>query len=809
MKRARGRPPKINTRNISGLRNQVKEVSKEAEHAAIPVTATEYADGDPDEILDHCWLGDEAAALAWRFGYEEADSDNESQLGEEDDEMLEEIEWDATDDELVKEELTERLCRYAAAMGGNTDDAEWLPAETDRLRKRQKKKTKKRGSYHTGPDLEAKAERTKQRYRKSINAQSKLSAFGFGAPLSLPTRSLGSNTEPAAPPLAHSCSNQQVLSPIAIDNTSGSNEHPFNAREPVFVDSDTEQDIPMEAPPVEAAGEDSLEDDPEVLWEEEADVHIGGSEEGILTDWKEVYRDITAKLDKGKRNGMGVSETNQLLIIRNFAILQLKGFGRMRASREIALQWKCGDGVHFARRVRAMVRHYQVFQELPKENRGGFRTSRSLLSNANVKARCLLWLKAQKAGEVTPHRFIDALTTEILPSCDIILDKPLSERTARRWLNKLGWRLTMLKKGVYMDGHDRPDVIEYRQNVFLPAMEAYQHRMATYNKKLERSAPVLAPGETEVIALFHDESSFHANEYKASAWSANFLPLYSSSLTRFPSRLEVGQTILQKKSRGRLIHISDFITQEGGRLVTRDSGGKIVRDARKVIFPGAQGDPWWDTAQLLVQMLAAISIFEEAHPGCVALFIFDQSSAHAALPADALKAFEMNKSNGGKQRKQQDTVIPLDNPSEVHRGKIQKMTLEDGTAKGLQLVLEERGFNVRGLRAKCAPVCPFENQGCCMARLLSQQADFQNQPSMLETMLRKAGHACLFLPKFHCELNPIEMVRDSPILSSFDWILSFYYHSIGDGVSTVTGKFKRLISRLRRRLPCATWMHAQ
>ena len=93
-----------------------------------------------------------------------------------------------------------------------------------------------------------------------------------------------------------------------------------------------------------------------------------------------------------------------------------------------------------------------------------------------------------------------------------------------------------------------------------------------------------------------------------------------------------------------------------------DEHGKIVRDARKVIFPGSNGDPWWDTDQLMVQMKSAIEIFKAAHPGCQALFIFDQSSAHASLPPDALKAFNMNKSNGGAQRKQKNTVIPQSNP---------------------------------------------------------------------------------------------------------------------------------------------------
>jgi hypothetical protein len=215
---------------------------------------------------------------------------------------------------------------------------------------------------------------------------------------------------------------------------------------------------------------------------------------------------------------------------------------------------------------------------------------------------------------------------------------------------------------------------------------------------------------------------------------------------------------LQKKGRGRLIHVSDFITEASGRLIICDPTGKILRDARKVIFPGSNGDPWWDTKQLLEQVDNAITIFEEAHPKCQALFVFDQSSAHASLGPDALKAFEMNKGDGGKQRVQRDTIIPMSNPSIAQRGNIQKMTI-NGKAKGLEQVLKERGVDTQKFRkAKCAPVCPLDSKGCCMARWLSQQDDFLNQPSMLESLIVGRGHQCIFLPKFHCELNPIEMV---------------------------------------------------
>ena len=169
-------------------------------------------------------------------------------------------------------------------------------------------------------------------------------------------------------------------------------------------------------------------------------------------------------------------------------------------------------------------------------------------------------------------------------------------------------------------------------------------------------------------------------------------------------------------------------------------------------------DAWWDHTQLLMQVDKAIEIFEEAHLNCITLFVFNKSSTHALLRHNALCAFEMNKSNVGGQRQQKDTIIPMNNPCPEFHGKAQKMTTKNGEAKGLQQTLEEHRFNVRGMWAKCRPVCPFKSESCCMAQLLSKQDDFQFQDSLLEHKVKAKGHICIFLPKFHCELNPIKMV---------------------------------------------------
>jgi hypothetical protein len=179
-----------------------------------------------------------------------------------------------------------------------------------------------------------------------------------------------------------------------------------------------------------------------------------------------------------------------------------------------------------------------------------------------------------------------------------------------------------------------------------------------------------------------------------------------------------------KKGHRQIIHVSDFVEDENGHLVIKDQDGAITKDAQCITYPSANGNTWWDLTQLLKQVKNVISIFEEPHPGCCALFIFDQSSAHTSLGPDVLCAFDMNKSNGGKQQKQKDTIIPMSNPEPYCRGLLQQMTLENGELKGLQQTLKECGFNIAGMKAKCSPVCPFENECCCMAWLLSKQEDF-------------------------------------------------------------------------------------
>ncbi|KAF9510731.1 hypothetical protein BS47DRAFT_1364327 [Hydnum rufescens UP504] len=521
----------------------------------------------------------------------------------------EDVDLDGPDDNVLEQE---DICinRELRSLSAAIDADEWLP-------KGQKWKLESQGgrpkTYIKGPDVVSKSERMQHRYKKQITTQGTLNFLAIPQACPIPPPIYVPSQSPS--PDVEINSGTRSLSPNEL----------------------AEGDMrPKQTCAIKPTVEDSrdMEDDEDKEINELMQGHALCSPLE-LPDWPYLRNEIDKVLDKEKKVcHLPYSQLNQYQLLHSFATLQIKGLGRIAASIHIALSQHKGEGAWFARRICALACHFEKYEQLPIECRGGRHKGSCHLDDEDVNRAARSWLEMQKIGSVTSSRFCRALNATIFPNLGIALKKPLSNRMAC----------------VYMDGHEREDVIHYRNDIFLPTMAKFESHMACYEgEDLKRHEPNLQPGEKRIIVQFHDESCFHANEFKSSAW------------------LKQGQSILQKKSWGCLIHVSDFINEEDGRLIQHNVHGKVIRDARK------------------------------------ALFIFDQSSAHASLRPDALRAFDMNKGNGGKQRKQKDTIIPCTNPTISMHGKPQKMTNENGEAKGLQAVLEEHGFDMKGMRAKCTP----------------------------------------------------------------------------------------------------------
>jgi hypothetical protein len=232
---------------------------------------------------------------------------------------------------------------------------------------------------------------------------------------------------------------------------------------------------------------------------------------------------------------------------------------------------------------------------------------------------------------------------------------------------------------------------------------------------------------------FHDESCFHGHDYKKSLWLAD------------------SQQKMPGKSKGRLIYDSEFMGPEGRIRVPNIDGifvpDHLDLDARQIIYPGLNGDPWWDIKQLLVQVARTLDIFEKKHPNYIAILIFDQSLAHASHGEGALNAFNMNKSPSGVDKGKikayrRDTYFPPEYIIPELRGTKQVLWQlnADGEKepKGIEQILKERGCNIPGLRFKYIKNAKYTKllkyplptkKRCCLACILSNHQDFYKEKS--------------------------------------------------------------------------------
>ncbi|UZO25046.1 uncharacterized protein OCT59_017333 [Rhizophagus irregularis] len=154
--------------------------------------------------------------------------------------------------------------------------------------------------------------------------------------------------------------------------------------------------------------------------------------------------------------------------------------------------------------------------------------------------------------------------------------------------------------------------------------------------------------------------------------------------------------------------ISEFLTEVDGRLKLKPENIEQ--------YPNVPVEAREYLEQIKIK---AIPIFEVLYPNCIGIFAFDNSSNHAIFAKDALVAKKMNLKPGERKK------------------------WPNG---GLMLECKE-----------CKEKNDDENRiNCCARRVMSLEPDFLAQKGAIAEIIEKAGHKCIFYPKFHCELNFIE-----------------------------------------------------
>lgn len=98
---------------------------------------------------------------------------------------------------------------------------------------------------------------------------------------------------------------------------------------------------------------------------------------------------------------------------------------------------------------------------MPVSNQGKHKKTIRLIDDEDIAERCHMWIRSQKG--VTPSKFKEFVEKKLLKDSGITKNKSISLVTASRWLNVLGYKFQQNRQDVYYDGHERPDVIEYRK----------------------------------------------------------------------------------------------------------------------------------------------------------------------------------------------------------------------------------------------------------------------------------------------------------------------------------------------------------
>jgi hypothetical protein len=140
----------------------------------------------------------------------------------------------------------------------------------------------------------------------------------------------------------------------------------------------------------------------------------------------------------------------------------------------LAVARRMGKGPYFACQIRQNEAYLIQYKRLPPTKAGAFRSQYSLLENNTIRQSVRVYLAIQKLGEITPKELCRHVNSVILPAMNLTgKDGSICERTAIRWLIKLGYTCKDVKKGLYHDGHERPDVIKDR-DIYVDRLFGYE-----------------------------------------------------------------------------------------------------------------------------------------------------------------------------------------------------------------------------------------------------------------------------------------------------------------------------------------------
>ena len=200
----------------------------------------------------------------------------------------------------------------------------------------------------------------------------------------------------------------------------------------------------------------------------------------------------------------------------------------------------------------------------------------------------------------------------------------ISTKTSARWMKFLGFNPKLQTTGYYTDDHNRADVTEYRDKVFLPILAEYERRMADYaGEDMETVIlPELMDGEKRVVLITHDESTFYCCEGKSIMCMEN------------------GKNKLLPKTKGTSIMASGFVCDCHGFFSDESHKSYDLFEA------GKNREGWFTNKDLVEQFDKLTPLIRRIHPESDIVIAFDNSMTHHAKVPDGLDVSKLKLSDG-------------------------------------------------------------------------------------------------------------------------------------------------------------------
>lgn len=221
-----------------------------------------------------------------------------------------------------------------------------------------------------------------------------------------------------------------------------------------------------------------------------------------------------------------------------------------------------GRGVKHARNLRKWIKNYLHGEKLPFHRYGTYHSS--ILEDEDFRRGIQLHLmEIAKKGYIRAQDIVDYVATPEVQQQLGTRACGIHVRTARRWLHKLSWRYQQKKKGMYIDGHERDDVVQYRKG-FVERWKEYEKRFVIYDRdgkviSTPTGFPVPQGIRFRLILVTHDESTFYETDRRKTQWVH-----------------EKTRAVTEKKGEGQSLMASEFLTLEWGRL---QNGNECVHRA--------------------------------------------------------------------------------------------------------------------------------------------------------------------------------------------------------------------------------------